>query len=86
MAKTDDQVHQECMQRFIDLANSMKEEGIATRMVSAGMMTGSAVYASYVLAGNDGRLAPAGAARLAEAYKQQLDRVQQYRAADSEDS
>lgn len=76
MAKTDDQIHHECMQRFIDFANSLKEEGIEPRVVSAGMMTALAVYSTYVFAGNDGRLAPSGIAKLADAFRQQLDHVQ----------
>ena len=74
------------MQRFIDLANLMKEETIPTRVVSAAMMTASAVYSTYVFAGNDGRLAPSGTVKLAEAYKQQLDRVQHVKAANEEKS
>jgi hypothetical protein len=76
MTKTDDETHRECMQRFIDLANSMKDEGIAPRVASAGMMLASAVYSTYVFAGNDGRLAPSGIAKLADAYRQQLEQVQ----------
>ena len=76
MTGTEDDTHTQCMQRFIELANSMKEEGIDTRVVSAGMMTASAIYATYVFAGNDGRLAPAGVAKLADGYRDQLERVQ----------
>ena len=76
MTKTEDDIHTQCMQRFIELANSMKEEGIDTRAVSAGMMTASAIYSTYVFAGNDGRLAPTGVEKLANAYRDQLERVQ----------
>ena len=76
MAKTDNDIHGECMQRFLDLANSMKEEGIDTRIVSAGLMTGSAVYSTYVSAGNDGLLAPEGVDTVTAAYKEQLQMVQ----------
>ena len=76
MTGTDDDIHTQCMQRFIELANSMKEEGIDTRVVSAGMMTASAIYTTYVFAGNDGRLAPAGVKKLADGYRDQLERVQ----------
>lgn len=86
MAKTDDQIHHDCMQRFIDLANSMKEEGVAPRVVSAGMMTACAIYATYVFAGNDGRLAPTGTAKLAKAFQQQLDQVQKSKAASQDKS
>jgi hypothetical protein len=76
MTTTDDEIHTQCMQRFIELANSMKEEDIDTRVVSAGMMTASAIYSTYVFAGNDGRLAPTGVEKLANAYRDQLERVQ----------
>lgn len=76
MTTTDDEIHTQCMQRFIELANSMKEDGIDTRVVSAGMMTASAIYSTYVFAGNDGRLAPAGVEKLANGYRDQLERVQ----------
>lgn len=77
MAKTDQETHEECMQRFIDLANAMKEEGVPTKIVSAGMMTASAIYTTYVFAGNDGRVAPSGIEKLTAAYRQQLEQVQQ---------
>ena len=77
MAKTDQETHEECMQRFIDLANSMKGEGVPTKVVSAGMMTASAIYTTYVFAGNDGRVAPSGITKLTAAYQQQLEQVQQ---------
>jgi hypothetical protein len=77
MANNEDELHHQCMQRFIDLANTMKEEKIDRRIVSAGLMTASAVYATYVFAGNDGRLAPAGVDKLAGGYRQQLEMVQE---------
>ena len=76
MAATDEQVHRQCMQRFIELANRMKDEGVDRRVVSAVLMTASAVYATYVFAGNDGTLAPAGVEKVAAAYKQQLEHTQ----------
>lgn len=84
MTKKDDEIHHDCMQRFIDLANALKEEGTSPRVVSAGMMTACAVYATYVFAGNDGRLAPSGTAKLAAAFQQQLDQVQRVKLASKE--
>ena len=76
MATTDEEVHQACMQRFIKLANEMKAEGVADRVVSSGLMTASAVYAVYTMAGNDGLLPPAGLDKVTAAYRQQLEQVQ----------
>ena len=77
MAKTDTEVHYECMNRFIDLANTMKEEGIATNLVSSAKMRASAVYATYVAGGNEGGLTPSGIDKVTAAYKQHLEQVQQ---------
>lgn len=76
MARTDEDIYLATMQRFLDLANSIKDEGVEPRLVSAGLMMASATYATYAIAGNDGRLTPEGTAKLAEAYKQQVDQVQ----------
>jgi Protein of unknown function (DUF3144) len=84
MAKTDEDLHEECMARFVELANKMKEEGVETRIVSAGLMTASAVYATYVAAGNDGGLAPSGVDKVAQAYRSQLEQVQKLKQARNE--
>jgi hypothetical protein len=80
MEKTDEEIHTQCMQRFIDLANSMKDDGIETRVVSAGLMTASAVYSTYLFAGNEGRVAPEGITWLKEAFGAQLELVQRAKA------
>jgi hypothetical protein len=77
MAKTDNELHEDCMQRFVELANKMKGEGIETRIVSAGMMTASALYATYVAAGNEGGLEPSGIEKLVEGYRYQVEQVQE---------
>ena len=76
MAKTDDEMYSQCMQRFLDLANSMKDEGAEPRLVSAGLMSASAIYGTYVFAGNEGQMTSAGIDKMTEAYRQQLDQVQ----------
>jgi hypothetical protein len=76
MSVTDTERHQQCMQRFIELANAMKREGIPSQVVSAGLMTASGVYATYVAAGNQGGLTPSGVEKITEAYRQQLEQVQ----------
>ncbi len=77
MAKPDSEVHQECMERFIELGNTMKDEGISVSVVSAGLMTASAIYGTFAAAGNDGRLSEKGIGQMTESYKQQLDQVQE---------
>ena len=80
MAKTEDEQYAECMQRFIDFANTMKDEGIETRLVSAGLMSASAIYGTYAVAGNEGRLNPTGIEKMLAAYRQQLEQVQKAKA------
>ena len=76
MAKSDSELHHECMQRFIDLANSMKDEGIDTKVVSAGMMTASGLYTTFVLGGNDGGLTASGIDKVVAVYKEELEKIQ----------
>ena len=76
MAKSDQEVHTECVNRFIALANAMKDEGIAINIVSGGMMTASALYATYAVGGDDGGLTDSGVDKVAEAYKKELARIQ----------
>lgn len=84
MSKSDSQLHHECINRFIDLANTMKDEKISTAVVSAGMMSASAIYATYVAAGNSGALAESGVDKVVNAYRHQLEQVQVMRKAENE--
>ena len=82
MAKTEAQQHQECMRRFIDLANEMKNEGTGTNIISAALMSASAVYANYVAAGNHGGLTESGVDKIVEAYRHQMNQVQRAKKAE----
>ena len=80
MSNSDQENHQACMNRFIELANQMKDEGIATNVVSTAMMSASAVYATFVLSGgNTGGLTESGVDKVTAAYRQHLQRVQEMR-------
>lgn len=81
MAKSDAELHHETMNRFIALANEIKDEGAGTHVVSAGMMTASAVYATYVAAGNDGGLTESGVEKIVDAYRHQMEQVQTWKKA-----
>lgn len=76
MTKTDAEIHQACVQRFIDLANAIKDEGTAINIVSGALMTASALYASYLVAGNDGGLTDSGVDKVSGVYKRELERIQ----------
>ena len=76
MTKTDTDNHQACVNRFIDLANTMKNEGMDTNIVSGALMTASALYASFLVAGNDGGLTDSGVNKVSTVYKHELERIQ----------
>ncbi|KGE03662.1 hypothetical protein [Pseudohaliea rubra] len=76
MAEDKHEQHQACMERFIELANTMKDEGIGVDVVSWSLMSASAVHASYTVAGNEGGLTASGIDKIAEAYKQNLAQLQ----------
>jgi hypothetical protein len=76
MAKTKEESHKECVDRFIDLANVLKDEGVDINIVSGGLMTASCLYGSYVVGGNDGGLTESGVDKVAAVYKRELARVQ----------
>jgi hypothetical protein len=69
--------HDACMQRFIDLANEMKNEGAPVNVVSWALMTASGIYATYSVVGNSGGLNPSGVDKVADAYRQNLLNLQQ---------
>jgi len=76
MSKTENELHNECMKRFIDLANKMTGEGISKYIVAGGLMTSSCVYSTFIAVGNDGSLSPADIDRIAGGYRDQLESVQ----------
>jgi len=77
--KTDQEKAVECMNRLIDLANTMKNEGHNSTIVSAAMMSASAVYATFASVGNTGGLTESGVDKVVEAYRQQVEHVQRVR-------
>jgi len=63
-------------ERFIALANEMKNEGKSQQMVNAALMSASGVYATYTAAGNDGGLTDSGVDQVVAVYKANLENVQ----------
>jgi hypothetical protein len=84
MSKTEQEHHQSCLNRFIEVANQMKDEGVPPKVVSTAMMSASAVYATFVVTGNTGGLTESGVDKVTAAYKQHLQRVQEIRKAQDE--
>lgn len=69
--------HQYCTNKFIELANELRKEDIDPPMVSGALMTASGVYATYVAAGNDGALEPSGVDKVIEVYRRTLEHHQE---------
>lgn len=78
---SDDQTrqHDDCMERFIELANTMKNEGLPVNLVSWALMTASGIYATYSVTGNQGGLNPSGVDKIADAYRSNLLNIQELR-------
>lgn len=71
-----DQIHQDAMNRFIDLANQMQEEGIQRNLVGAALLTAAGLYSSFVVGGNAGGLNESGIEKLTAMFKRELERVE----------
>jgi len=68
---------QYCTNKFIELANQLKDEKISPTLVSGALMTASGVYATYVAAGNRGALEATGVDKVVAVYRRTLERYQQ---------
>ena len=67
---------QEAINAFIDLANEMKNDGASAQFVSAALMRASAVYSTYVVAGNKGALRESGIVKMKELFAKELAVIQ----------
>ena len=74
----------ECVNEFIALANAMKDKGVSLQMVSSSLMTASALYATYTVAGNDGALKTTGIEKLTELFGSELENVHKAKIAQAE--
>ncbi|MEJ2425041.1 MAG: DUF3144 domain-containing protein [Candidatus Thiodiazotropha sp.] len=63
-------------QRFIHLANKMKDEGKPLPMINAALMSASATYGTFIFAGNAGYLKPTGVDKLVETFRLQVENLQ----------
>lgn len=64
--------HKMATNRFIDLANELKNEGLDPALISGALMTASSIYATYVAAGNDGALEETGVDKVVDLYRRTL--------------
>ncbi|MCU7929624.1 MAG: DUF3144 domain-containing protein [Candidatus Thiodiazotropha sp. (ex Codakia rugifera)] len=67
----------ELAERFIALANEIKNEGKPLALVNAALMSASATYGTYAAAGNQGYLKQGGVDRLVDAYRAQVSNIQE---------
>lgn len=78
--------HQHCTSKFIELANSLKDEGYDVKLVSAALMSASGIYATYSVAGNQGGLNPSGVDKVVDVYRKSLENIQRMKKASAEQS
>jgi hypothetical protein len=74
---SDQDKHQYCTNKFIELANQFKQEEIDPALVSGALMTASGIYATYVATGNEGALESGGVDKVVAVYRRTLEHYQQ---------
>ena len=73
---SDQENHKYCTNKFIELANELKEEGIDIKLVNGALMTASGIYATYIAAGNEGSLESSGVDKVVDVYRRTLEHHQ----------
>ena len=76
--------HNTCTNRFIGLANDLKNEGFDIQLISAALMAASGIYATFVSAGNKGGLQPSGVDKVVMMYRQNLEHIQERKREEAE--
>ena len=69
--------HRYCTNKFIELANELKNKEIDPVMVSGALMTASGGYATFVAAGNNGVLESSGVDKVVDLYRRTLQHHQE---------
>jgi hypothetical protein len=82
----DQDKHRYCTNKFIELANQLKDEQIDPALVSGALMTASCVYATFVAAGNKGALEPSGVDKVVAVYRRTLEHHQKVKKAQLQES
>ena len=73
---SDQEKHNLCTNKFIALANELKNQDIDQQLVSAALMSASGIYATYVAAGNAGGLEPSGVEKIVGHFRRTLEHIQ----------
>lgn len=71
-------------EKFIDLANQLKDQGLEPALISSALMQASAIYSTYAAAGNEGYLQKSGVDRVAAVYRAGLAELQKFKRAQLE--
>jgi hypothetical protein len=77
---------QDLAQRFIDVANGLKDQGRSLDAINGALMLASGIYATYSAAGNDGFLKPQGVDKVVEVYRRNLAALQNIKKANTSGS
>ena len=80
----DRESHNECTNKFIGLANELKDQGHTPQMVSAALMAASGIYSTFISAGNTGGLQPSGVDKVVMMYRRNLEHIQERKKAEKE--
>ena len=62
--------------RFVEVANTLKQEGVESHVISTVMMVATGIYTTYAVAGNQGYLQPAGVDKITAAFRRNLENLQ----------
>ena len=72
----------EAANRFITLANELKDNGVPIHVISWSMLTAGAVYSTFSVAGNTGGLNPSGVDKVVDSFRDCMNQVQDARKAE----
>lgn len=81
---SDKESHNQCTQKFIELANELKDQGHDLQLVSAALMAASGIYATFITAGNTGGLQPSGVDKVVMMYRRNLEHIQERKKAEND--
>jgi len=79
---SDQEQQMEATNRFITLANEMKDSGVPIHLISWSMLTAGAVYSTFSVAGNTGGLNPSGVDKVVDSFRDCMNQVQEARKAE----
>lgn len=68
---------QQMLQRFIDVANQLQQEGQPPELINVALMLASGTWATYLAAGNHGYLEESGVLKVSSAFQHNLKRLQE---------